>query len=133
MADEIAKGFQQVGGTANALGVDFEKASSWIATISAKTRESAEQVGVSVKSIMARFQQLREKGYTEDGIDSNQVSKALDKAGIKAIDEQTNQFRNFGTVMDELGAKWGTLDSRTQAYIATTLGGKMCAPLHSNM
>jgi TP901 family phage tail tape measure protein len=112
-----------VRGTAKSIGVEFEKVSSWLATISSKTRESAETIGNSVKSIMARYQQLREKGFAEeDGTKVNVVAKALNEANIQIIDSQ-GQFRNFGTVTDELGKKWGTLDNRTKAYIATAMAG----------
>jgi TP901 family phage tail tape measure protein len=122
-ADEIGRAFQKVGGTASALNVDFEKVSSWIATISSKTREGAETIGNSLKNMMARYQQLREKGFAEeDGTQVNQVSKSLNEVGIKIMDAQ-GQFRNFGTVMDELGSKWKDLDNRHKAYIATTLAG----------
>lgn len=122
-ADEIGRAMQKVGGTAGAINLEFEKVSSWIATISSRTRESAETIGNSVKSIIARVQSLREKGFdSEDGTQVNQVSKALDRVGIQLIDAQGN-FRNFGTVMDELGAKWTTLSNRQQAYIATTVAG----------
>jgi TP901 family phage tail tape measure protein len=122
-ADEIGRAFQKVGGTASALNVDFDKVSSWIAVVSAKTREGAETIGQAMKSIMARYQSLKEKGFDEeDGTKVNQVAKALAEAGILMVDAQ-GQFRNFGTVMDELGSTWDTLDSRQKAYIATTLAG----------
>lgn len=44
-ADEIGQAMQRVGGTAGAVGVEFEKVSSWIATISSNTRESAYTIG----------------------------------------------------------------------------------------
>jgi TP901 family phage tail tape measure protein len=122
-ADEIGRAFQKVGGTAYALNVDFEKVSSWIATISSKTREGAETIGNSIKNTMARYQQLREKGFTEeDGTQINQVSKALAEVGIKIVDAN-GQFKNFGDTMDLLGGKWKSLDSKHKAYIATTLAG----------
>lgn len=122
-ADEIGIAFQKVGGSAAALDVEFEKVASWIAVISARTRESAESIGNAIKSIMARYQQLKEKGYTEeDSVSVNQVAKALREVGISIVDAQGN-FRNFGEVMDELGAKWNTLTNRQKAYIATTLAG----------
>jgi TP901 family phage tail tape measure protein len=122
-ADEIGRAMQKVGGTAGAIGLEFEKVSSWIATISSRTRESAETIGSSVKSIMARVQSLKENGFDqEDGTQVNQVAKALAKVGIQLVDSQ-GEFRNFGTVMDELGAKWTTLSNRQQAYIATTVAG----------
>lgn len=103
--------------------IDFDKVGSWIATISSKTRESASTIGDSVKSILARVQSLRERGFDEtDGTKVNQVAKSLNEVGIQLMDEQ-GQFRNFGTVMDELGAKWSTLDNRHKAYLATTVAG----------
>lgn len=122
-ADEIGIAMQKVGGSAGAIGLGFEKASSWIAEISSRTRESAETIGNSIKSIIARVQSLKEKGFDEeDGTQVNQVSKALATVGVQLVDAQ-GEFRNFGDVMDELGAKWGTLSNRQQAYIATTVAG----------
>jgi len=122
-ADEIGRAFQKVGGTAGALGIEFEKVASWIAVISSKTRESAETIGNSVKSIIARIQNMKEQGFdSEDGTDVNMVSKALGAVGIQLMDAEGN-FRNFGQVMDELGAKWVTLSNREKAYLATTVAG----------
>lgn len=122
-SDEIGKAMQKVGGTAGSLKIPFELVSSWIAVISSRTRESAETVGQGVKSILARVQSLRQNGFDEtDGTKVNQVAKALATVNIKLMDSQ-GQFRNFGTVMNELGKKWKDLDSRTKAYIATTVAG----------
>lgn len=122
-ADEIGIAFQRVGGTAGAVNVEFEKAASWIAVLSSRTREGAATIGNSIKSILARVQSMRESGFVEeDGTSVNQVAKALDAVNIRLMDS-TGNFRNFGTVMDELGAKWGTLDNRQKAYLATTVAG----------
>jgi TP901 family phage tail tape measure protein len=121
MADEIGKAMQKVGGTAGALKIPFEEVSSWIAVISSRTRESAETVGQGVKSILARVQSLKQNGFDEtDGTKINTVAKALATIGVKLVDA-TGQFRNFGTVMNEIGARWKDLDSRQKAYIATTV------------
>jgi phage pi2 protein 07 len=123
LADEIGKAMQKVGGTAGSLQIPFEKVSSWIAELSSRTREAPETIGQSVKSILARVQNLKEKGFDEiDGTQINQVAKALDSVGIKITDSQ-GQFRNFGTVLDELGGKWKGLDSRQKAYLSTVVAG----------
>ena len=133
MADEIGRAFQKVGGSAGALQVEFEKVSSWIAVVSSKTRESAESIGTSFKSILARIQNMKEYGFDEeDGTKVNYVAKALAEVNIALMDAN-GQFRNTGTIFDELGAKWDTLDSRQKAYLATTIAGKMCAPYHGDM
>lgn len=122
-ADEIGEAFQKVGGSAGALNLNFEKVASWIAVLSSRTRESASTIGNSIKSILARIQNLKEKGFDEtDGTQINEVAKALATVGIQLVDEN-GQFRNFGQVMDELGNKWKNLDSRTKAYLATTIAG----------
>jgi TP901 family phage tail tape measure protein len=122
-ADEIGRAMQKVGGTAGALGVEFEKVSSWIAEISSRTRESSETIGYSVSALMARFQSIKETGFNEeDSTNINDVTKALKVAGIQAADT-SGQLENFGLIMDSLGSKWSTLDKKTQAYIATTLAG----------
>jgi TP901 family phage tail tape measure protein len=125
-ADEIGRAFQKVGGSAGALKLDFSKVSSWIAIVSSRTRESAETIGQSMKGILARIQSLKENGFDED-TNVNQVAKALASINVNLMDS-SGQFRNFGTVMDEIGSKWKDLDSRQRAYIATTVAGeKICA------
>jgi len=122
-ADEIGRALQRVGGTAGALNVSFEKLSSWIAVISSRTRESAESIGNSMKTILARMQNMSSYGFDEESGDSvNYVSKALATIGVQLMDSE-GQFRNLGIVMDEIGAKWNSLDSRQKAYIATMMAG----------
>ncbi|MCM3273896.1 phage tail tape measure protein [Paenibacillus elgii] len=122
-ADEIGRAFQKTGGTAGALNLEFEKVASWIAVVSSRTREGAETIGQSIKSILARIQNMKEKGFSEeDGTQINEVAKSLNTVGIALVDNN-GQFRNFGKVMDELGAKWSSLDSRQKAYLSTTIAG----------
>lgn len=78
---------------------------------------------VNVKTILARMSELTEKGYTEeDNTKINDVAKALSAVGIALTDDE-GKFRNFADVIDELGAKWQSLDERTKAYVATALAG----------
>lgn len=120
---EIAKGFSKVGGTANALNIEFEKVASYIAVISAKTRESAESIGTSLNTMFSRMSRITESGFSEeDETRLNDVAKALNEIGIKLVDQEGN-FRNFGIILDEVAGKWDGLDSKMKAYIANTIGG----------
>jgi TP901 family phage tail tape measure protein len=121
-ADELAEGFQKMGGSVSALKIPFEFASSLLATLSSKTRESAATLGDSLKSLMARFQTLRETGFTEDGQGVNDVGKALDAVGVKLLDQAGN-FRNYMDVITDLSKVFPTLTSRQQAYVSTALAG----------
>lgn len=104
--------------------VEFEKVSSWIAVISSTTRESAESIGNSLKTLLARIQNMKKYGFDEeDGTKINEVARALATVGVALVDSH-GQFRNVGVVMDEVGLKWHTLDTRQKAYLATTIAGK---------
>ncbi len=94
------------------------------ATISSITRESASSIGNSLKTIISRYEQIKETGFNEeDATQINDVTKALQEAGkITAVDAY-GQLRPIAEVLDELGAKWDGLTKNEQAYIATALAG----------
>lgn len=121
-ANTIGTAFQYVGGEAESINIPFQKTAAYIAVISSVTKRSAEEIGTAIKSIYARAESLKTTGFNADGQDKTQVAKALDSIGVKLFDTQ-GQFRNFGTVLDETGAKWASLDTRHRQYISTVLGG----------
>ncbi|MFC3749258.1 phage tail tape measure protein [Paenibacillus sp. GCM10012306] len=122
-ADDIGKAMQSVGGTARAVGIEFEKVSSWVATLSSNTQESADAVGNSIKNILERMQSFKETGLNStDGTTINDVAKALAEIGV-AFENEGGNVRNFGTILDEIGLRWDSISSKQQAYIATTLAG----------
>lgn len=123
-SDEIGRAMQKVGGTAGALGIEYEKLASWISVVSSKTRESAESIGTSFKTILARLTNLKEAGFDEeDNTRINDVAIALSKVGISLTNSQ-GQFRDFGAVIDDLGLKWQDItDNKLKAYLATVIAG----------
>lgn len=52
----------------------------------------------------------------------NNVEKALRSVGISLRDSY-GLFRDLQDVLDDLGAKWDSLNSVQQAYIATSIAG----------
>jgi len=103
------------------------------ATISSVTRESASTIGRSLNSVISRYESIKKTGFNEeDSTKLNDVTLALSQIGIKATDSQ-GQLRDFADVMDAVGAKFPTLSKNEKAYIATTMFGKMCAVLYSNV
>lgn len=59
----------------------------------------------------------------DDGVDLGQVTSALGKAGINALDSN-GKMRDVGDVMEDLMDVWGQMDQTQKAAIATTLAGK---------
>lgn len=91
------------------------------------TQEPAENIGTSLKTIIARFTELKENvsGTTEsefEDLDLNRVDKALKSVGVQLKDD-TGQFRNLDDVLLELSSIWDSLSRNQQRYIATTAAG----------
>ncbi len=114
---------QAVGSAATVAGLSIERTSAYIATVSSVTRQSASVIGRSLNSMLARYQNIRAKGFNdEDETKLNDVTKALESVGITAVDT-AGQLRPFGEVMDELGKKFNTLETNERNYVATAMFG----------
>ena len=121
--EEISTAMEKSAAQANQAGVSMDRYLAYIATMEEVTREAPENIGTSLKTIMARFQQVKMGGTSEDGeTDVNQVETALKSVGIALRDSQ-NQLRDLDDVLSELGPKWNALDRNTQAYLGTVIAG----------
>lgn len=120
--DEISAGIQKFASVANTIGLSYEYATSALATLTARTRESADTVGNSLKTLFARIQGLTLGETLEDGTDLNKYSKALDKVGI-SIKDQQGELKDMNTILDEMMGKWDSLSRAEQVALAQTVGG----------
>lgn len=123
--EEIATAMQKVAATANTVGVGFDQMSSIISTVSSVTRESAESIGTSYKTILARIGDLKMGNLVEDGVavTLGQVSGQLQKMGVNILDAKGN-MRDMGSVIEEIGAKWQGMNEAQKAAVAQTIAGK---------
>ena len=124
---EIANAMTKTASIASNAGMDFETTSAFLSQIIETTRESAETAGTAMKTIIARFQELKkapEEIGEVDGeiVDANKIESALRSVGI-ALRDSSGQFRELDDVFLELSSKWSGLDKNTQRYIATMAAG----------
>ena len=120
--DEISEGIQKFASVANTIGLSYEYATSALATLTAKTRESANTVGNSLKTLFARIQGLTLGETLEDGTDLNKYSLALEKVGI-SIKDQQGELKDMNTILDEMMNKWDSLSRAEKVALAQTVGG----------
>ncbi len=120
--DEISEGIQKFASVANTIGLSYEYATSALATLTAKTRESANTVGNSLKTLFARIQGLTLGETLEDGTNLNKYSKALEKVGI-SIKDQQGELKDMNTILDEMMNKWDSLSRAEKMALAQTVGG----------
>ena len=124
---ELATAMSKTASSAAAVGSSFENTSAMIAMMVETTRESAENIGSALKSIISRYGEMTSdpsKLVDSEGeaLSLNKVDKALQSVGISLHDVQ-GQFRDFDEVILELSSKWDTLDKNSQRYIATIMAG----------
>lgn len=120
--DEIATAMSKAASQANQAGLSMDKFYAILATVEEVTREAPENIGTSLKTIMARMQQIKEGNNTEDDTDVNDVETALRSVGI-SLRDTNGQLKDLEQVLDELGPKWAGLDRNTQAYLGTIIAG----------
>ena len=124
-AEELAIAMSKTASSAESVGSSFENTTAMLAVMIETTRESAQNLGSALKSIISRYGEMK-VGLTVDSegeeIDYNKTDTALKSVGISLKDAQ-GQFRDFDEVIFELSQKWDSLDKNTQRYLATIMAG----------
>ena len=124
---QIAYAMSKTASIASSAGMEFETTSAFLTQMIETTQEAPENIGTAMKTIIARFTELKENvAGTEDSefedLDYNKVDTALKSVGI-SLKDASGQFRNLDDVFLELSQKWNTLDRNSQRYIATIAAG----------
>lgn len=123
----ISEAMSATAAIAHSAGMEFETTSAMLATMVEATQEAPKNLGTAMKTIIARFTELKENvaGTADsefDDLDYNKVDKALKSVGV-SLKDTSGQFRDLDDVFLELSAKWDSLDRNSQRYIATIAAG----------
>lgn len=121
-SSEIAEGLSKFAGIADTVGLSFDYAASALATITATSRESADVVGTSLKTIFSRLEGLKLGETLDDGTELNKYSEALEKIGVNIFDAN-NELKNMDTILEETGKKWQDLTQDQKMATAQTVAG----------
>lgn len=127
---DIADAMGKASASVASVGLEFERASAYAAVMLARTQQTGEVIGTQLNSLASRYAKVTSTGYKKitsddegEALSFNDISAALQKAGIQMYDTVEKTFTPLGEVLDELAPKWDTLDEATQKYIATTMAG----------
>ena len=125
--EELGTAMQRTASIAASAGASFEGTTAFLAQAIETTREPAENIGTAMKTIVARFQEMKKNPLEiseVDGeeVDYNKIDAALKTIGVD-LKDTNGQFRDFDQVMLDISAKWDTLSQSQQRYIATTAAG----------
>lgn len=129
--NQIANAMEKTASIASAANMEFETTAAFLAQIIETTQEAPETAGTAMKTIVARFSEVKSlasqglvSGEDSEGevIDVNKIQTALRSVGI-SMDEFFAGTEGLDSVLLKLAEKWETLDFETQRYIATMAAG----------
>lgn len=119
---EIAAGISKFASVTKTIGLSYDYATTALATVVDKTRESADVVGTAYKTLFSRIEGLSLGKTLEDGTTLNKYSANLAKVGI-SIKDQNGELKDMDTILDEMGNKWGDLSKDQQIALAQGVAG----------
>lgn len=126
--EDLAIALSKTASLAKSVGFELETVTAFLAQGIESTQEAPETIGTALKSISARFAELKrnplEISIEVDGeeVFANRVEAALSAAGV-ALRDASGQFRDLDDVFLELSKSWESLDRMTQRYISTEAAG----------
>lgn len=129
--EEISIAMSKVASIAHSTGMELETTAAFLTQIIATTREAPETAGTALKTVIARFAEVKklvsqgeDTGTDEEGteVSVNKIEEALKTAGV-ALRDTTGQMRDLDDVFIELASRWDSLDTMQQRYIATQAAG----------
>ncbi len=125
--EEIATAMTKTASIANSANMEFETTAAFLSQMIETTREPAENLGTAMKTIIARFTEMKKapNGIIDvegEEVDVNKVDTALKSVGI-SLKDASGEFRDLDDVFIELAQKWDSLTVMQQRYIATTAAG----------
>lgn len=129
--EELSIAMSKTASIAANANMEFENTAAFLAQIIETTREAPETAGTAMKTIIARFSEVKSLfsqgqllGTDEEGeeININKIDTALQNVGI-SLKDFLNGSIGLDDVLLQLASKWDTLDLATQRYIATTAAG----------
>lgn len=123
-SEELMTALTKTASIAANAGMSLQSTEVFLTKMIETTREAPENLGTAMKTIIARFGEVKEEidGEQIELADINKVDTALKSIGITLLDT-AGQIRNLDDVFFELSAKWDSLDRNTQRYIATQAAG----------
>ena len=119
---EISEGLSKFASVADTIGLSYDYATSILAALVANTRQSADVIGTSLKTILARLQSLKLGETLEDGVELTKYTSALDAIGVSVLDLNGN-LKDADDILTDTAAKWDTLTRAQQASVAQTVAG----------
>ena len=125
--EEISIAMSKTAPLAHNAGMEIETTAALLSQMIETTREAPETLGTAMKTVIARFQELKKDPALIEPVEGEIVDANKIEAALRTIDvnlrDTSGQFRDLDEVFLEISSKWDSLDTNTQRYIATIAAG----------
>ena len=126
-AGGLMEAMSRVSTMANTAGVSMDKLLGYMASVGEITQQSMPTLGTAFKSIFARMSDIKAQNY--ELVDDNgtvellsDVESSLKKVGID-LRKTVTEYNSYADVLDNLAAKWNTLNQVQQNELAKAFAG----------
>lgn len=122
-AGGLATAMSQTATLADQTGISMDRLIGIVATLMDVSQQSGESVGTAVKSMLARLGNIKAGRLIdpETGESLSDVETVLNNIGVKLRTNATD-WRDYQDVLDDVAAKWGSLNETQQRAVAVALG-----------
>lgn len=126
-AGGLMEAMSRVSTMASTAGVSMDKLLGFLATTGEITQRNMSSIGESFKTIFARMSDIKAQNYElvdDDGTVEmlSDVESSLKKVGID-LRKTVTEYNSYGDVMDNLAAKWDSLNNVQQNELAKAFAG----------
>ena len=121
-SEEIANGLSKFASVADTIGLSYDYATSMLAALVANTRQSADIVGTSLRTILARLQSVKLGETLEDGVELTKYTEALNTIGVKVLD-LNGELKSADTILEDVASRWDNLTKAQKAAVSQTVAG----------
>ena len=123
-AGGLAESMSRTATSASLVGISLDQLIGIIATLKDVTQSGDEEIGNAVKSIVARYSQIKANKFVdyETGEDLSNVESVLGKIGVKIRDNLTD-YRDLGDVLQDVAEKYSSLNDVERNAVNTAMFG----------
>lgn len=126
-AGGLMEAMSRVSTMASTAGVSMDKLLGFLATTGEITQRNMSSIGESFKTIFARMSDIKAQNYElvdDDGTVEmlSDVESSLKKVGID-LRKTVTEYNSYGEVLDNLAAKWDSLNEVQQNELAKAFAG----------
>lgn len=119
----LTQAFSQLAAGASAAGVETEKLLSYLAVMGEKSGGGISSAADALETMLSRLEEAQiSKLFGGSGQNASGLERSLSQAGV-SLTNSMGQLRAFDQVLEDIAARWGSLEASSKLSIANAFAG----------